>query len=148
MPVPALHETLVGVAIGDLAIGDLAIECFGVHTIESLDVRVHVATNFVKMMERKKIARNESSNIDSTIRISLAILRRMVFALISHSSEYRILSSLFLSKTDESIGGGFVVTFSIHGSALPIFCSHGQCNSTFVSVSLSPRGRVDNISRL
>ena len=46
-------------------------------------------TNFVKMMKKKKIARSESSNFDSTIPISLAILRRMVFALISHFSEYK-----------------------------------------------------------
>ena len=40
-------------------------------------------------MLRKKIARNKSSNFDSTIPISLAILRRLVFALSTHSSEYR-----------------------------------------------------------
>ena len=62
-------QTNHDLAIGDLAIGDLAIECFGVHGIESLDVRVRVATNFVKMMMRKKTARNESSNVDSTITI-------------------------------------------------------------------------------
>ena len=33
--------------MGDLAIGDLAIGCLGVHAIESLDVRVRVATNSV-----------------------------------------------------------------------------------------------------
>ena len=55
----------------DLSIGDLAIECFGVHAIVCLDVRVHVATNFVKMMKRKKIARNESSNFDSTFQFRL-----------------------------------------------------------------------------
>ena len=43
---------------------------------------------------------------------------------------------------------GFVITSSIHWSALTIFCSHVQCNSTFVSVSLSPRGCVFNIKRL
>ena len=64
----------------DLAIGDLAVEVFGVHAIESLDVRVHVATDFVKMMKRTKVVRNRSSNSDSTILISLAICRRMVFA--------------------------------------------------------------------
>ena len=68
---------------------DLAIECFGVNAIESLDVRVHVATNFVTMMKRKKMARNRSSNVDLSILISLAILRRMVFALFSRSSEFR-----------------------------------------------------------
>ena len=119
-------------------------ECVGVHAIESFDVRVDVATNFVKMMKRKKIARNEPYNFDSTSPISLAILRRLVFALISHSLENKILSSMYLSKTDESICCGFVITSSIHRSALTIFCSHGQCNSTFVSVSLSPRGRVVN----
>ena len=72
----------------DLAICDLAIQCFGVDAIESLDVRVHAATNFVTMM-RRKMARNRSSNVDSTILISLAILRRMVFAVFSLSSEFR-----------------------------------------------------------
>ena len=32
----------------DLAIGDLAVECVGVHAIESLDAHVHVTTNFVE----------------------------------------------------------------------------------------------------
>ena len=50
-----------------LAIGDIAIECFGVHAIESLDVRVHVATKFVKMMKRKKVAINRFSNFDTSI---------------------------------------------------------------------------------
>ena len=64
----------------DLAIGDL-----GVDAIESLDVRV--ATNFVKVMKRKKVARNRSSNVDSSIPILLAMLHRMVLASISRSSE-------------------------------------------------------------
>ena len=38
----------------DLANGDFAVECFGVHAIDNLDVRVHVATNFVKMIEEKE----------------------------------------------------------------------------------------------
>ena len=76
-------------AIGDLAIGDLAIECFGVHALDSFDIHVHVATNFVMLMKGNQISRNESSNFDLTIPISLAILRRMIFALISHFSEYR-----------------------------------------------------------
>ena len=105
----------------DIAIGDLAIECFGGQAIERLDVRVHVATNFVEMMKRKKIAGNESSKFDSTIPISLAILRRMVFALISHFRNIGILSSLFLSKTDKSICSWFVITSSARGSALTIF---------------------------
>ena len=75
--------------IDDLAIGDLAIGFFGVHAIESLDVRVRVAANVVKTMKRKKIARNRSSTFDSSIQILLAILRRAVFALFSLSSEIR-----------------------------------------------------------
>ena len=59
-----------------------------------------------------------------------------------------MLSSLFLPKTHESISTGFVITSSVPGSDLTIFCSHGLCNSTCVSVSLSPRGRVVNINRL
>ena len=35
----------------DLANGGLVIECFGVHAIESLDVRVDVATNLVEKMK-------------------------------------------------------------------------------------------------
>ena len=80
----------------DLAIDDLAIECFGVHAIPSLDVRVHVATNFVKMTKGKKITRNESSKFGSSIPIPLAILRRKVFVLISYFPEYRIFVFLVL----------------------------------------------------
>ena len=69
----------------DLAIGDLAIESLDVHAIESLDVRV--ATNFVKTMKRKKVARNRFSNVDSSIVILLAALHRMVLASFSLSSE-------------------------------------------------------------
>ena len=46
-------QTNHDLAIGDLAFGDLAVECFGVHGIESIDA--HVATNFVKMMKRTKV---------------------------------------------------------------------------------------------
>ena len=42
------------------------------------------------------VARNKSSNLDSTILISLANLRRMVFALFSRSSVYRIFVFLAL----------------------------------------------------
>ena len=69
----------------DLATGDLAMECLGVHAIESLDVRV--ANNFVKIKKRKKVARNKSFNFDSSILILLAVLHRMVFASFSRSSE-------------------------------------------------------------
>ena len=89
-------QTNHDLAIGDLAIGDLAVECFDVHAIESLDFRVHVATNFVKMLKRKKIAGNKSSNFDSAVLISLAILCRMVSASSFHSSEYRNLVFLAL----------------------------------------------------
>ena len=41
---------------------------------------------FVKMMKRKKVARNKSSNVDSLI---LPVLDRMVFASFSRSSEQR-----------------------------------------------------------
>ena len=68
------------------SVGDLAIDDIGVYATESLDVRVRVATNFVKMM-RKKIARNKSSYVDSPILILLAVLHRMVFTLLSRSSE-------------------------------------------------------------
>ena len=81
-------QTNHDLVIGELAIGDLAVECFGVHDIESLDSHVHVATKFVKMMTRTKTARNKSSNFDSTCLISLAICRRMVFALFSHASAF------------------------------------------------------------
>ena len=58
---------------------DLAIECPGVHAIGSIDVRV--ATNFVTMMKRR------FSNLDSAIPGLLAMLRRVVFAVLSRSSE-------------------------------------------------------------
>ena len=77
------RSTTCGLAIECLAIGVLAIECLGVHAMESLDVRV--ATYFVKM--RKKVARNRFYSSDSSIVIMLAMLRRMVFASFSRSSE-------------------------------------------------------------
>ena len=46
-----------------------------------------VSTNFVKMMKRKKVARHECFNFDSSVLILLATLHRMVFALFSRSSE-------------------------------------------------------------
>ena len=60
----------------------------------------------------------------------------------------RIFSSLFLSKTDESKSSGFIITSSVHGSTLTIFCSPGQSDCSFVSVSLFPRGCVLNINRV
>ena len=96
-------------------------------------------TNVVKMMKRKKFARFQ-------FRLQFFVEWSLLLSLIFQNIGF--LSSLFLSKTDESIGSGFVITSSIHGSALTIFCSHGQCNSTFVSLSLSPRGRVVNVNRL
>ena len=77
--------TTCEITMGDLAISDLAIECLDVHAIECLDVRV--ATIVVKMMKRKKVARNTSSFFDSSIPILLAVLHRMVFASFSRSSE-------------------------------------------------------------
>ena len=79
---PSLFSPLVpcGLAIGDLALG-----CLGVRATESLDVRV--ATNFVKMMKRKRVARNKSSNFDTSIPILLAVLHRMVLASFCRSSE-------------------------------------------------------------
>ena len=47
----------------NLSIGDLTIQCLGVHATESLDVCV--ANNFVRMMTKKKVARNKSSNSNS-----------------------------------------------------------------------------------
>ena len=73
------------VAITLFTTGDLAVECLGVHAMESLDVRV--ATNFLKMMNRKKVARNRFSHFDSSILTLLAMLHRMVFASFSRSSE-------------------------------------------------------------
>ena len=48
----------------DLTTCDLAIGCLGVHVIESLDVRG--ATDFEKMMKRKKVARSKSSYFDTS----------------------------------------------------------------------------------
>ena len=99
-------------------------------------------------MKRPKVARNKCSNLDSAIPTSLAICRRTVFVCSLILLNIGILSSLFLSKTDEGISSGFAITSSVHGSASTIFCSHGQCNSTSVSVSLFPRSRALNINRL
>ena len=63
---------------------DLTIECLGVRAIEILDVRV--ATIVVRMMKRK-VATSRFSHVDSAIPVLLAMLHRMVFALLSHSSE-------------------------------------------------------------
>ena len=46
---------------------------------------VCVATNFVKMMKRKKITRNKSSNSHSSSLILLAMASRTIFALFSRS---------------------------------------------------------------
>ena len=77
--------TVCDLSICDLSIGDLAIGRLGVHAIENHDVRN--VTKFVEMLTRKKVARNKSSNFDSSIPILLAMLRQMVFALFSRSSE-------------------------------------------------------------
>ena len=76
---PSLLCTTCDLAIGDLAIGDLAIGFLG----------VRVATIVVRMMKRKKVARNKSSNVDSSFLILLEVLHRMVFASFSRSSEQR-----------------------------------------------------------
>ena len=67
--------TICDLTIGALAIGDLAIECLaiGVHVLDSLEVRA--ATNFVKMMKRKRIVRNRFSCFGFTILILLVVLR-------------------------------------------------------------------------
>ena len=64
---------------------DLAIECLDVRAIGSLDVRV--ATIVVRMIKTKKVATSRFSNFDSATPSLLAMLHRMVFALLSHSSE-------------------------------------------------------------
>ena len=62
---------------------DLAIECL-VRAIESLGVRV--VTNVVRMMKRK-VATSRFFNFGSAIPVLLAMLHRVVFALLSRSSE-------------------------------------------------------------
>ena len=53
-----LHlQTNHNLASGDLAIGDLFIECFGVHAIESLNVRVHVAHQFCEDEQEENCAK-------------------------------------------------------------------------------------------
>ena len=61
--------TTCDLAIGCLGVHDIA--WFGVHASESLDV--HVATNFVKMMKRKKVARNKFSKFDSSMLLRLIL---------------------------------------------------------------------------
>ena len=113
------------------ASGDLVIECLGVH--------VRVATKFVKMMKRKKVARNESSNSDSSIQISLAILRRTVFASFSRSSEKRILSSSLRSGSENLYLCSLVL--------LDDLVYTRQRDSTFASVPLLPSGSVRDVDR-
>ena len=92
--------TTCDLAIGDLAIGDIA---FGDLAIGCHDVRV--ATNFVKMMKRKKVARNKSSKLDSSILILLAILHRVSLPCTLFLRKIGILSSLFLSQTRTCAAG-------------------------------------------
>ena len=51
-------QTNHDLGIGDLAICDLVVECFGVHAIQSLDVGVHVATNFCEDDEEEEVCAN------------------------------------------------------------------------------------------
>ena len=82
---PFCDLSIGDLTIDDLAIGDHAVGCLGVFM--PLKVLMFVfATNIVKMMKRKKVARNRSSNFDSSILILLAMLHRMVSALFSRSS--------------------------------------------------------------
>ena len=63
---------------------DLAIECLGVRASERLGVPV--ATIVVRMMKRK-VATSRFSNFGSATQVLLAMLHRMVFAVLSRSSE-------------------------------------------------------------
>ena len=88
---------------------DLAIECLGVRAIECLDGRV---ATIVVRMSRRKIARNKSSNFDSTILIWQSFIKwSLPCSLILRN--VGILSSVLLSKTCESVNSGFVITSSI-----------------------------------
>ena len=81
-----IHDLSIGdLAIDDLAIDDLAVGCFGVHAIESF-FRVRVATNFVKMMMKKKIAQNKSSNFDSSVQSPRALTPPRVAQTLAASS--------------------------------------------------------------
>ena len=65
---------------------DLAIECLGVRAIESLGVRV---VTFVVRMMKRTFATSMFSNLGSAIPGLPGMLRRMVFAALSHFSECR-----------------------------------------------------------
>ena len=65
---------------------DLTMECLGVRAIECLGLRV--ATIVLKMMNRK-FATSRFSNLGCAIPSLLAMFHRMVFALLSRSSESR-----------------------------------------------------------
>ena len=112
---------------------DLTIECLGVRAIEILDVRV--ATIVVRMMKRK-VATSRFSHVDSAIPVLLAMLHRMVFALLSHSSE-RL----------ENFRGGFEIFSSSYRSSLAIIIIAHQCDGALVPVPLVPGCAVGGVDR-
>ena len=133
--------TICDLAVCDFAIGDLAMGCLGVHAIESLDVRV--ATNLVKMMKRKKVARSKYSNLDSSILILLAVP-------LPHSLVLRnkgVLSSLFLSKTCENFRSGSEMCSCFHWSSLTILVVAHQRDGALVPVPLMPGCGVRDVDR-
>ena len=119
----------------DLAIGDLSIGCLGVHTVESLDVRV--ATNFVKMMKMKEVARNKSS-IFLTHPLKFCsqcfIERSLPNSVVLRNK--RIVSSLFLSKTCENFRSGSEICSCSHWFSLMILVVAHQRDGALVPVPL------------
>ena len=124
---------------------DLANGCLGVNAIESLDVRI--ATKFVKMMKRKKVARNKSSNFDSSIPILLAVLHRMVFASFSRSAERRKSVVLVLVEDFENSRSGSQIFSCFEWSSLTILIVPCQRDGALVPVPLMPRCGVRDVDR-
>ena len=91
-----------------------------------------------------KVARNRFSNVDSSIPRLLAILRQIVFALFSLSSEFR---TLFLSKTCENLRTGFDIFSCVRTSSLTILFVTRQRYGALVPVPLLPSRDVRDVDR-
>ena len=98
-------------------------------------------------MRRKKIARNESSNIDS-IHSNFACLSSewyLPYSLVLRN--IGILSSLLLSKTCENFDSGFEIFPCAHRSSFSILFGTHQRDGALVPVPLFPGWEVRDVDR-